>query len=314
MIPEFIAFRYQGVRRIDEILAKPEDLGWKCRKYIKWREVHNSKTDAKALYAFADELIEKEHLRLDLYGQICGVFLNVQKWRLDKEKMAVEPPARKEWEKREILFKATKANPALVSAQLAEHKVKSSGLSGLHLQILFYACEIDSFYQLQGIKSYSSDHLSQCLLDAKPTEWCQKLSSRFEHAYRVTGAVPPNTKDVSRLIQQVMEDLGFPSENINPNCVIPIYTKLKEPDCLVELVNLEKYKLIEVAAVGGITSVRLNICHPFIKSVAINGKLNSEFETFFRCYANSMLKMGGSLDALETFNSYLGLGLQTGQN
>ena len=314
MIPEFIPFRYQGVRRIDEIMAKPADLGWKCRKYIKWREVHNSITDAKALYSFADDLIEKNHLKLDLFGQINGVCLNVQKWRLDKEKMSVEPPARVDWEKRDILFKAAKSNPALVSAQLAQHKMDSTGLSSLQLQILFYALEIDSFFQSQGIKSYPNVHLKKCLLDGKPTEWFKKLSTRFEHAYRSTGTAPPNTGEASRFIQQVMDDLGFPAETLNPNCVIPVHEGLNEPEYLIELVNLEKFKIIDVAVVGGITSVRLNISHPFIKSVVAEGKLNSEMETFFKCYANCMLKMGGSLETLETFNSYLGLGLYTDQN
>ena len=35
MIPQFLAFRYLGIRRVDEIRAKPADLGWKCRKYMR---------------------------------------------------------------------------------------------------------------------------------------------------------------------------------------------------------------------------------------------------------------------------------------
>src|ERR1700733_2622933 len=167
MIPEFLAFRYQGVRRIDEILSKSSDFGWKCRKYIKWRDVHNSKDDARALYAFANGLLDEGRLRTDLYGQISGVWFNVQKWRLDKENMSVEPPLRKEWGKHEVLFKAAQMNLALIPARLSELKIKVDTFSSLVAQMFFYACELDTFFCAQNIEHYPTTPLPELLLESE---------------------------------------------------------------------------------------------------------------------------------------------------
>lgn len=311
MIQAFIAFRYKGVSRTDEILKKPQQIGWKCRKYIKWREVHNSRTDAKALYTFADELIEKERLAIDLYSPISGVFLNVQKWRIDKEKMAIDPPARKEWEKREILLKAAQINLSLISARLSEQKLKIEGLSSLGVQILFYASELDGFLRDQNISTYPAQPISKTLLSVKEAEWGKILVARFEKAYQSVGLPPPKYTEASLFLQQVIDDLGFTSISLDQKLSIPIRTKVQDQDTLVEIVPLEKFKLVEVTSACGITQVRLNKHHPFIKSIITDGTLTPNMIIFFKSYSRCMLSMGGAIDTLETFNSYLGVDLHT---
>lgn len=312
MIREFLAYRYQGVWRIDEILKKPKDIGWKCRKYIKWRDVHNSNTDAKTLYSFADHLIEKNKLLMNLYGDISGIFFNVQKWRRDKDNMAIDPPPKKEWEKREILFKAVQKNLALIPARLADQKLKIEDLDNLSEQILFYSSELDSLFQAQNVDSYPIEPLSKILLAAKEAQWGKKILTRFEYAYSSVGLPIPDFRDISQFIKQVLDDLGFIGINLDQNLTIPDYIGAQEKDVLVEIVQLEKFKLFEVSSACDITKICLNKKHPFIKSILINEKnIQPNMEIFLKSYAKCMLKMGGSLDTLETFNSYLGIDLHS---
>jgi hypothetical protein len=309
MIREFLSFRYRGVRRIDEILAKPTDFGWRCRKYIKWRDVHNSKTDAKSLYSFADELIDNGRVKLDLYGQVSAIWLNVQKWRLDKEKLAIDPPTRKDWEKREILFKAAQTNPTLIPAQLSESGLETDGLSSFAVQILFYASELDAFFASQKIDRYPTKPVSQSLLPFEEEKVRKVLQDRFGHVYRSVGLKSPKAVSAAQLLCQIIEDLGFSKIVLNPNLLFPPREHRRSTDPIIEYVALEKFRLLEVATAAGVAQVRVNLNHPFIKSIAHNGRLDPKAELFIRSYVNSMLRMAGSIKAIETFNSYLGLEL-----
>jgi hypothetical protein len=311
MIPEFLAFRYEGVRRIDEILAKPSDVGWKCRRYIKWRDVHNSKTDANALYTFAEDLLDKGKFRKDLYGTISAVCLNVQKWRLDKEKLSVDPPGRKEWERRDVLFKAVKNNAGLIPARLAEHRVTIDTLTSSAIQVLFYACELDSFFRAQNIEGYPAEPISKGLLGEKESTHAKLLLQRFAIPYQYFGLNRPKAVEASEVIAQVASDLGFAAIVIDPKLAIPTRTTQTNAEALVELVPMEKFKIIQVENASGIAHIRINSQHRFIASLVHGGKLDPRLATFLKAYGSSMLSMAGSLDTLETFNSYLGLELHT---
>jgi hypothetical protein len=107
----------------------------------------------------------------------------------------------------------------------------------------------------------------------------------------------------------VIQDLGFTEIALNPDLSLPVRAQLNAPDSIIEFAPLEKFRLLEVGTVAGIIQVRLNSNHPFIKSIVENGKLSPTIELYIKSYANCMLRMAGSIDALETFNSYLGLEL-----
>jgi hypothetical protein len=309
MISEFLAFRYQGVRRIDEILAKPTDFGWKCRKYIKWREVHNSKDDPKALYDFADALMEEGVLRKDLYGAISAIWLNVQKWRLDKEKLSVDPPARKEWDKRDVLFKAARSNPSIIAARLSALGVEADPLTSLSRQARFYAREIDSFFCAQGVEDYPAEPIEQSLFVAQEAELARTLFQRFQIPYHNFGLTSPASTNIVQFLCQIAADLGFVSVILNPELAIPTAAAPCEAEAVVELVPLQKFKIIDVRFILGIPHIRVNSTHPFVVSLATNGALDPKIIAFLKAYGSSMLSMAGSLDTLETFNSYLGLAL-----
>lgn len=309
MTPEFLAFRYQGVRRIDEILAKPSDIAWKCRKYIKWREVHDSPSDAKALYAFADDLLERGKLRKDLYGAISAVCLNVQKWRLDKETLSIDPPPRKEWEKRDVLFKAARNNPSIIRARLSELHVNPGPLSNLATQILFYACELDSFFRMQNIEDYPAAPLAKSLLAQEEAAFAETLLRRFGIPYQYFGITPPQATVTNQVLDHIATDLGFEHVALDPKLTIPAAATPSNADAIVELRPLEKFRLIQVDSASGIPHIRVNSTHPFVASLLDNGKLDPRILAFLKAYGSSMLSMAGSLDTLEAFNSHLGLDL-----
>ena len=258
--------------------------------------------------------MEKGRLKLELYGQISAVCLNVQKWRLDKEKKSVDPPSRKEWEKRALLFKAAQTNPALLSARLSDQQLEIDGLTSIAVQILFYASELDSFFRTQNVESYPTKPILNSLLKMKAGAVAKSLLTRFAHVYRSVGVTPPKVLDAPQLLSQVLDDLGFTRVTFDPKLTIPARTASQPSDTVVELVSLEKFRLLEVTFSSGITLVRINLSHAFIESALVNGELDPKLGLFFKSYARCMLRMGGSMDVLETFNSYLGLELQEAAN
>ena len=311
MIPEFLPFRFQGVRRVDEVLANPKDFGWKCRKYIKWREVHSSEASAKALYSFAETLIDKGCLLLSLYGEVCSVCLNVQKWRIDKETLSVEPPRRKGWEKRSILFSAARVNPALIATHLADRGLAPNEFDGLVMQIIFFASEIDTFLREQNIKSYPTEPLLTRLLHVSSTELAALLHEYFSFAYKEVELIAPKELEALQFLERVLRDLGFEDVTITATLTISSHSVRGISEAPLEMVALHKFTLIEVAITSGITRIRLNKNHKFVRAITENGILPPHFEAFFKNYAKCMVRMGGSIDTLETFNAYLGMELST---
>src|SRR5438105_3185607 len=117
-IPEFLCYKYKGVKRVDQIQASAVPFGWKCRKYQNWKEIQNAPDDKRLLLAFADALLNGSQFRLSDYGRISGIFFNVQRWRKDKDALAEEPDVLPSWTELNSLLHIVAENPKVVVQKL----------------------------------------------------------------------------------------------------------------------------------------------------------------------------------------------------
>src|SRR5687768_8664008 len=116
--PEFLSLKYRGVRTPWEIAKDPEKFGWQCRKYIKWKQVHEQKSDAKALKDFADKLLDEKILDVTHLGEINVIFEKVQRWRKDRDGFSVEPDFREGFESMSRTLRVANENPSIVRGVL----------------------------------------------------------------------------------------------------------------------------------------------------------------------------------------------------
>lgn len=126
-------------------------LGWKCRKYQKWEQVHYGDDCRIILKDFGDAAIDQGVLRFDLFSTINTVLLNVEKWRLDKQNLSVEPRHYESWDHADIVLKTCQERPIAALNYLHEQYDLSDGLNikkiyeyvAKHMIILIFQDSLD---------------------------------------------------------------------------------------------------------------------------------------------------------------------------
>jgi len=108
---DFLALKYSGLT-ISSCYQKKDiiQLGWKCRKYQNWDRVQEGEMKADLL-AFSDTAVEKAEIDCKRLHVVNQVLLNVNKWRLDKKNLSIEPEYLDAWGQAEAILSASIKNP-----------------------------------------------------------------------------------------------------------------------------------------------------------------------------------------------------------
>lgn len=308
MRPEFLSYRFAGVKKPDQILSHHNDVGWKCRKYIRWRQVHSEPGDEKILKAFADGLIEKTSLDLSVYGRISSILLNVQKWRLDREHLAIDPPSNEAWEYVNTLLQVAKASPQVMVRWLTERSVDIPESSS-DIQIVFYLHLLDEFLSRQSGGVYSASHKSQDPLKVQ-SDLREVIARQVGPTYESVGVVWPKRLAPEPLMERIYDDFGFAGVSVDPELVIDRSASgFGKTEVFISYKTLEGSKLLRVNSIHGNIFLELNESHPFIQRVRDDPAMEL-FEAFFKCYALSMIETASLSSAIDTLNSYLEIHLK----
>ena len=304
MLPEFLSYRYEGLKRPDQILLHRENVGWKCRKYTRWRQVHNTPDDGKILWTFANDLLENGKVNLTLYGQINLILLNVQKWRLDKENLSVEPPSNEAWEYVKTLLQVVARSPQVIVQWLLERSIEIPE-STVEIQITFYLHLLDVFFSRQKIDFYSPLSENEVTLQ-NSAKLTQTVRKHFGPIYKSVGLDFPANLKPPALIERIYEDFGFDAVCIETRLNIDkLPLKAVKRQVFVDYKTLERTKLFKIHSIHDNVFLELNDRHPFIQEVLKDNKARELFEAFFRSYAISVTEMTGLIDTITTFSSYL---------
>lgn len=311
MRAEFLSYKYEGVRTIGEISDDPVSFGWKCRKYIRWKQVHNDETDRDVLRFFADGLIEKNELNPRLYGAISRIFYNVQRWRLDKEELSIEPPYRKEWIELHGIARVARQSPSLILEELRSQNLliqsdTTTIQSAFFLHLLNKYLTIFSGQKFQQIKLEGISSVPE-------EEFLGQCHESFSDFYSCHGLKFDLSDSLAELISGVFDDLGIEGIELDSALEFPSNVASISSDhrnkAVISYCEIERFQLLSASSSGNILHLRLNSNHPYVKSLSENKELKMHFEEFFKAYVLSIYEMPGYGDVLSDFSAYLGLWL-----
>ena len=146
---EFLGLKYNGIKNLYELNASNgvmRKIGWNCRKYIRWAEVHESENDREILISAGNSLVDDNIVPVALMGSVNQVLLNVQKWRLDKEYFSVEPNHRSDYQKLSVLISQEKLDEKYAASYLFDKNIDTPNLSE-RIQEIFYVTIIIDFFE-----------------------------------------------------------------------------------------------------------------------------------------------------------------------
>lgn len=304
MLPEFLAYRYVGLKRPDQILLDREGVGWKCRKYIRWRQVHNKPDDGRVLKSFADGLFDEEKVNLSLYGQVNLILLNVQKWRLDRDKLSVEPPLNEAWNYLETLLQVVSHSPQVMVQWLSE-RISKLPDSSSNIQHTFYLQALNDFFSKQNLPFYSLLG-ERYVISETEAKSAQVIRKHFKPIYKSVGAEFPDDLQPSALLKRIYQDFGFGVISVRPTLKLEKQpTTTISNQVFLEYKALEVIRLLNISSVQGNIVLQLNSSNPFIVEMVKHEDAKGLLEMFFRSYAKSVLAMSGAEDAISAFSGYL---------
>jgi hypothetical protein len=97
-VPELYFLKYKGLLAPWEILAQAKRIGFKCKKYANWKDVHVTEDSRQLLKEVGSTLIDEEDFDLAYFPELSQVFEKVQRWAKDKERFSLAPDMLPEFE------------------------------------------------------------------------------------------------------------------------------------------------------------------------------------------------------------------------
>jgi hypothetical protein len=307
-IPEFLCYKYKGVKRADQIQASAVQFAWKCRKYQNWKAVQNDSGDKELLLKFADALLDGGTLRLSDYGRISGIFFNVQRWRKDKDELAEEPDILPSWTEHDALMHVVAGNPKVVLQKLEKE------LSGFkHIPLSFLPEFFFAWSLIEMLKAQKASNLPE--IDLKPPFDMEIFGERVEtfvHLfYTSVGLSIPAVSPSSRLRELLCaahRDLGFPIPRFDHTFSSADVDQGRPPKMVVvRYGQLGPLQLMKATEVEGHIHLVINEEHSFVRHAAKDANTKESLETFLSAYAEAVQEMPSHKDAFEALTSYLGI-------
>jgi hypothetical protein len=305
---EFLSLKYRGIRTPWEIDKDKDQFGWQCRKYIRWKAVHENKGDAKTLKEFADKLIDQQLLDVKVLPTINAVFEKVQRWRKDRDSFSVEPDLREGYEVLARTLRIASENPAIVRTILSRSSMWSSDISGEDAIARFLACLTGDF-----LKAYPGSPTLDLEVARKDFPRFEKeFTATIKQVYAAYGLASPRATRTEALVVAVLRDLGIPYA-LSATSILQAAQQTGEYEARIVVEEIEDRESVLVIPryAQGQLILRVNRKHPWFKVAALElNNPESLSRVFAECAANATLDMLGDIDTIDQFFKYLGLSLQ----
>ncbi len=306
MKSELLCFKYVGVPRMDEMQKSAKEVGWKCRKYIRWALVHERPTDRIALKKLGDDLVDNAFLQRKYYPDVSDVFFNVQKWRCDKDNLSVEPPRRANWEELRVLIETTNDSPALFNVEVQQYRISLNSQDSLEIQEAFWIVKIVEFFNKIDLDNFSAVKTQDTTIIELRKFFYPALKT-FLQKYLSTFAFP---KEEMRILEKFFSHFDFKEFKIHDQ--VPLNGQNHEMSArkvFIEYCEFEKTNLLKVVFIQQNISLKLNRNHLFTKKFLTDEASRPLMETFLKAFALSYDDMASNESVVEQFTKYLGLNL-----
>jgi hypothetical protein len=313
MKSSFFFLKYKKILAPFEILKKSTDIGWKCRKYVKWGEVHCSSASKEILKKSGDELIEESSLNFKSYEELSGIFTRVQSWARNKDNPEYDllPEVLPEYEKLQRAIVAGSKRPGLVDQIIINNKFLIDDVPVKKRWNLFCALEIQSYFRsnrrftelLSGIlgnddSSHDGDVSRSISLSSVLIREALGLYCLSESEIKKTDI---------RLIEFFLECIDLPSHPENENRS-NIEFIAKKTNVLIEQAELDRSIFVGFDYVEGQLIIKQNILHRAFYEDSAELSIYKN-ESFWLMTGEALLSHLGKIEIIQAFFTSLGLKL-----
>jgi hypothetical protein len=211
-VPELYFLKYKGLLAPWEILAQAKRIGFKCKKYANWKDVHVTEDSRQLLKEVGSTLIDEEDFDLAYFPELSQVFEKVQRWAKDKERFSLAPDMLPEFESLSRIILVGSKNPNVVDLMIDEFGLNSASINIDKRWTLFIAiCIYNYFYSKKRFEEILSSIKNLEVVKVDASCFIKEIDKLITELYLLIGfeTSQNESKDVINLF---ISELGLPSE------------------------------------------------------------------------------------------------------
>jgi hypothetical protein len=296
--PSLLAFKYKTIKLGEQYTEKQTSgLGWKCRKYIRWSDVHVGE-DRDVLKSFGDTAVDNLEINYSLLPRINEILVNVQRWRLDKENLAVEPDFENSWNHANQLVLAAQSEFQVAVNYVAEKTGNFESVSGVDVRSDFLKIIIYDLV-LSGLRDDRERDYSCISLPID--EIFKGLKGAGSQIHELSAIFQIEDASIMAVEFGLPELLG--SENVGS--FIPTTSVIVDQVIEERLPGTELFRVSEVA---GTRIISLNSDNECVSMAMNDSRIRDHFIRFMSVFATTTLETSRD-QALLDFNKLLALNL-----
>ena len=211
-VPELFFLKYKGVPSPWEIVSQAKRLGFKCKKYANWSEVHATSDSRKLLKTVGDSLIDSEEFDISFYPELSQIWEKVQRWAKDKDGFSLEPDLLPEYEKLSRLVDVGSKTPNVVDLMINEFGFECSSIDIDDRWMIFLCICIYNFFQSKKRYEYALNLVDGLEVSkSQPAVFVESVGN-FLTALYLTAGFDTSTFGSKEVIPYFIGELGLASE------------------------------------------------------------------------------------------------------
>ena len=329
-INSFIPYKYEAVPHIVAINADPKlanDIGWKLRKSIRWKDVHVGDAPPELLKQLGDSLVDSSRCKAGAFSRVHALLLKRSQYNSRNKDFERPPKIRVDWKSAEKKIELASAHPEYLANELL-HSCHRELLEGLteeslkqwlecHGRIVFF-CEVISAHV--SVARGSTDPteifpLKSAFEDCEgelPEPGITDLTGLFQDLYIDYDLEPPACESPIDLLTNLARDLGLPAPSCDGAQIqLPENRDQKPSEYRFQYTDFEGLDLIRVSAEGGYSLVTINARHPLNRLSHENPEAGRAIELLISGVITSAAKLNIDSDTMENLLKYTGLHIRT---
>ena len=214
-VPELFFLKYKGILSPGEIISQAKRLGFKCKKYANWSEVHATSDSRQILKTVGDSLIDSGEFDIAYYPELSQIWEKVQRWAKDKDGFSLEPDLLPEYEKLARLADVGSKTPNVVDLMIDEFGFSCDSIGIEDRWMIFLSICIYNFFHSKKRYEYALNLVSGLEINKDQPEVFIESVGNFLTALYLTAGFDTSNFSSKEVIPYFISELGLPSEPLN---------------------------------------------------------------------------------------------------
>ncbi len=305
--PEMLCLKYRGILAPWEITQQGKRVGFKCKKYASWKDVHVDSDSKSVLREVGDALIDEGDFDRAHFGHLCRVWERVQRWTKDKDGLSLEPDLCPRYEHLRRLVVQGAREPGVVDAFLVDSGFSLDEIIEHDRWLLFLSVCAHQYFQANKRFTPSiQEHVEAGSALRQHTAFIDLVNDAATLLYDEFGFTLEAGVRGSALMLFVQE-LGLPIIPENTSRGLSTVRRAR-PRTWVEKTEQAGPRVAKLKYSEGAMIIQLNKLHPAFQSGPVSGALNSH--ELWSSMGMALLDHLGDLDNLQDFLDTWGLYLK----